>query len=164
MQPNHKYAGASFFQQIFPKYCSMSSMQHVARCFDMQRARYSVTLLSRLQRVAMKNMQRVAQMTGSIDQSIFITFSTSPPIFMLQNLSFVRPRWIVEIYIQHKMPRRDFSVDLSMISSRFFFCPLALSRVINMINMINQSLSLTTTYLLSFEIQPCAPCLIHIIL
>ncbi len=41
-------------------YCSMSSMQHVARCFEMQRVRYSVTLLSRLQHVALKNTQRVA--------------------------------------------------------------------------------------------------------
>ncbi len=40
--------------------CSMSSMQHVARCFEMQRVRYSVTLFSRLQRVALKNTQRVA--------------------------------------------------------------------------------------------------------
>ncbi len=40
--------------------CSMSSMQHVARCFEMQRVHYLVKLLSRLQRVALKNMQRVA--------------------------------------------------------------------------------------------------------
>ena len=45
--------------------CSMSSMQYVARCFEMQRVRCSVTLLSRLQRVALKNTQRIAQMTGS---------------------------------------------------------------------------------------------------
>ncbi len=35
----------------------MSSMQHVARCVEMQRVRYSVTLFS--------GLQRVASMTGS---------------------------------------------------------------------------------------------------
>ncbi len=35
-------------------------MQRVARCFEMQRVRYSVTLFSRLQRVALKNTQLVA--------------------------------------------------------------------------------------------------------
>ncbi len=41
-------------------HCSMSSVQHGARCFEMQRVCYSVTLLSRLQRVALINTQRVA--------------------------------------------------------------------------------------------------------
>ncbi len=42
------------------EHCSMSSMQHVARCLEIQRVRYSETLLSRLQHVALKNTQRVA--------------------------------------------------------------------------------------------------------
>ena len=50
-----------FFKSSFHcRYCSMSSMQHVAHCFEMQRVRYSVTLFCRLQRVALKNTQRVA--------------------------------------------------------------------------------------------------------
>ncbi len=43
------------------RHCSMSSMQHVARCFEMQGVLYSVTLLCvDGKRVALKNTHRVA--------------------------------------------------------------------------------------------------------